>query len=89
MAVGGEWAVLAVEPFGPLDCAVEIFSWGRLVSLLAHQFRPLRQDACKEILQYVLKGESNGNATDAEDPYQIASLKGRDNDPRCVVRKVP
>jgi hypothetical protein len=25
MAVGGEWVVLGVEPFGPLDCAVEIF----------------------------------------------------------------
>src|SRR6267143_930340 len=39
--------------------------------------------ACKEILQYVLKGESKGNTADAEDLYQIASLKGRGHDREC------
>jgi hypothetical protein len=83
---GGEWVVLGVEPFGPLDCAVEIFCWGSLVSLLAHQLRPLRQHACKEILQYVLKGESNGNATDAEEPNVRPHIRDRSSRKRSCRR---
>ena len=43
----------------------------------AKRFSPEQQQASQEILQYILKSESNGHAADAQDLYQIASLKGR------------
>ena len=41
------------------------------------RFGPKQQQAGKEILQYVLKSETNCHAADAEDLYQIGSLERR------------
>src|ERR1700732_3012219 len=44
------------------------------------RFRPEKQEASQEILQYILKSKSNGHAADAQDLYQIACLKGWGDD---------